>query len=243
MTDTGSTPGDNTYATFVGSRLQYPGQNPITYDPSTPAAIFGASWTYQLPFGKGRTFANKINTPTDLFIGGWTFSGNLRYTDGTALQIDALSPFVEDFGYQNAYGPPEAFANYVGGNPHGHWSGKYNPYTDSCPGVLNGTNSATGCYFNPAAFTSPGFFAFGNTASALPWLRGFTQGSESLELGKTLPIHERLNFDLSGDFVNPFNIVRWANPGTFAVGIPGFGQVTNTQGSPRQIQINMKVRF
>ena len=238
----GST-GDNTYATFVGSRLQYPGQNPITYDPSTPAAIFGASWTYQLPFGKGRTFANKINTPTDLFIGGWTFSGNLRYTDGTALQIDALSPFVEDFGYQNAYGPPEAFANYVGGNPHGHWSGKYNPYTDSCPGVLNGTNSATGCYFNPAAFTSPGFFAFGNTASALPWLRGFTQGSESLELGKTLPIHERLNFDLSGDFVNPFNIVRWANPGTFAVGIPGFGQVTNTQGSPRQIQINMKVRF
>ena len=93
------------------------------------------------------------------------------------------------------------------------------------------------------AFTSPGFFAFGNTASALPWLRGFTQGSESLEFGKTIPIHKRLNFDLSGDFVNPFNIVRWANPGTFAVGIPGFGQVTNTQGSPRQIQINMKVRF
>ena len=243
MTDTGSTPGDNTYATFVGSRLQYPAQNPITYDPSTPATIFGTSWTYQLPFGKGRTFANKINTPTDLFIGGWTLSGNLRYTDGTALQIDALSPFIEDFGYQNVYGPPEVFANYVGGNPHGHWSGKYNPYTDNCPGVLNGTNSAAGCYFNPAAFTSPGFFAFGNTASALPWLRGFTQGSESLEFGKTLPIHKRLNFDLSGDFVNPFNIVRWANPGTFAVGIPGFGQVTNTQGSPRQIQINMKVRF
>ena len=57
----------------------------------------------------------------------------------------------------------------------------------------------------------------GNTQEALPWMRGFTQGSESLELGKTIPIHERFNFDLSGDFVNPFNIVRWANPSTLWV--------------------------
>ena len=35
--------------------LQYPGENPVTIDPQNPAAIFGTSFSYQLPLGKGRT--------------------------------------------------------------------------------------------------------------------------------------------------------------------------------------------
>jgi hypothetical protein len=245
---------DNTYSSIGIDLMQYPGQNPVAYDGATPAAIFGASWTYQLPFGKGRTFANKINTPTELFIGGWALSGSLRYTDGAALQIDSLNFDAAALGY-NTLSAPIQFADYNGGNPHGHWSGKFNPYKDN---YFNTTpNPTTGL----PPFSAPGLslggppVVLGNTQEALPWMRGFTQGSESLELGKSFPIHERFNFDLSGDFVNPFNIVRWANPST-TVGLsiatpngpipftlPSFGVVTGTQGNPRQIQINMKVRF
>jgi hypothetical protein len=63
-----------------------------------------------------------------------------------------------------------------------------------------------------------------------------------------MPIRERLQFDLSADLVNPFNIVRWTDPSTLIIpNVPAnynpFGQVTSTQGSARAIQINGKIRF
>lgn len=231
---------DNTYSSIGIDLMQYPGQNPVAYDPGTPAATFGVSWNYQLPFGKGRAFLNKIPAPADLVLGGWSLSGTLRYTDGTAMQIDAFNFFAATFGY-NTLGAPIEFANYNGGNPHGKWSGKFDPYKDN---YFNTTpDSKTGLTpFSAPTPTGTNLIAFGNTQEALPWMRGFTQGSEALEFGKTIPIHERLNFDLSGDFINPFNIVRWANPANL-VGIPTFGTVTGTQGTPREIQINAKIRF
>ncbi len=238
MTNAGG--GDNTYSSIGIDILQYPGQNPVTYDPGTPATTFGASWTYDLPFGKGRTFGTNVNRATDLALGGWTLSGTVRYTDGAALQINAFDFFASALGY-NTLGAPLEFANYNGGNPHGHWSGKFNPYTDN---YFNTTpNSTTGLApFSAPTPTGGNLLALGNTQPFLPWMRGFTQGSESLEFGKTIPLHERLNFDLSVDFVNPFNIVRWADPSTL-VGIPTFGTVTGIQGTPRTIQINGKLSF
>ena len=97
-------------------------------------------------------------------------------------------------------------------------------------------------YFNSAAFGSPASFEFGNTKEYNSWIRGFTQGSEALEIGKTVPIHERLKFDIGADFVNPFNIVRWADPGNL-VGGGTFGAVSGTQGTPREIQMNAKINF
>ena len=94
---------------------------------------------------------------------------------------------------------------------------------------------------NPA-FTSPASFTFGNTQEYNSWIRGFSQGSEALNFGKTIPIHDRLKFELSADLVNPFNIVRWANPATL-LGSSTFGTVTGIQGTARQIQFNGKIRF
>jgi len=219
--------GSTTYASSFGSILQYPGQRPVTVDPLNPAAIFGASFSYQLPFGQGRTFMNNAPAVVDGVLGGWTVSGSFRYTSGAAQQIEAFNFFAADLGY-NVFGAPIEYANYVGGNPKGSWSGKFNPVKD--------------VYFNSAAFSSPASFAFGNTQEYDSWIRGFSQGSEALSIAKTIPIHERLKFDLGADFVNPFNIVRWADPADL-FGIPTFGTVTGIQGTPRTIQINGKIRF
>lgn len=228
MTNSGGA-GNLTYASSFGSIIQYPGDNPVTIDPQNPAAIFGTSFSYQLPVGKGRKFMNQAPAAVDTVLGGWTISGTLRYTSGNALQINAFNFFASTLGYNTAVlGLPFEFANYVGGNPHGTWSGKFNPAKDK--------------YLNSAAFASPAPFTLGNTSSYLSWVRGFSQGSEALSVQKTIPVHDKLNFDLGADFVNPFNIVRWANPATL-VGTPTFGAVTGTQGTPRQIQINGKIRF
>ncbi|MGA2572039.1 MAG: TonB-dependent receptor [Terracidiphilus sp.] len=219
--------GSTTYASSFGSILQYPGQNPVTIDPQNPAAILGASFSYELPFGKGRMLMKTAPAAVDAVLGGWTVSGSFRYTSGAALQIEAFNFFASNLGY-NVFGAPIEYANYVGGNPKATWSGKFNPYKN--------------VYLNSTAFSSPASFALGNTQEYNSWIRGFSQGSEALEVGKTISIHERFKFDLGADFVNPFNIVRWSDPSNL-LGGGTFGVVSGTQGTPREIQMNAKIRF
>jgi hypothetical protein len=228
MTNASGT-GSTTYASAYGSILQYPGENPVTIDPQNPASIFGTSFSYQLPVGKGRKFMSSAPAVADSILGGWTVSGSLRYTSGAALQIDAYNFFSSNLGYNTAtYGLPYSYANYVGGNPHATWSGKFNPAKD--------------VYLNESAFATPASFTLGNTKQYNSWIRGFSQGSEAIEVGKTIPIHDRLNFELKGDFVNPFNIVRWSDPST-VVGSGTFGVVSDIQGNARQIQISGALHF
>ncbi len=221
--------GSSTYASSYGSVLQYPGENPVTIDPQNPAAIFGTSFSYQLPVGKGRSFMKTAPIVVDSILGGWTVSGSFRYTSGAALQIDAFNFFASNLGYNTSSLPiPYVYANYVGGKPHATWSGKFNPEKD--------------VYLNSAAFATPAPFTLGNTRQYNSWIRGFSQGSEALQVGKTISIYERLKFELNADFVNPFNIVRWADPST-VVGGGTFGVVSGIQGTARQIQINGALRF
>lgn len=170
---------------------------------------------------------NHAPAVADVVLGGWTISGSLRYTSGAALQIDAFNSLAQNLGYSSL--APYAYANYLGGKPLGTWSGKFNP----------GRGDR---YFNSKAFAAPAPYTFGNTQQYNSWIRGFSHGSEALELSKSIPIYERLKFDLSADFVNPFNITRWGDPATVA-GIPTFGAVTSTQTGARQIQINGALRF
>jgi len=218
--------GNTVYSNFAEGALQYPGYNPLIIDPGTPAATFSTSLSYQLPFGKGRTFLNSASRLTDVILGGWTLSAFLRYQSGAALQIRAINPFATTLGYSLA--APFEYANYTGAPVYSTYSGSFDPSKDT--------------YLNPAAFANPAPFTFGNTARYLSWARGFWQKSESIEVGKTFSISERFKFEFSADLVNPFNIVRWADPSTLA-GVPTFGTVTNIQGTPRTIQLNSRLRF
>ena len=109
LTDSAGTPGSTTYSSSFGSILQYPGQNPVTVDPLNPAAIFGTSLSYELPFGKRRTFMSSAPAAVDAVLGGWTVSGSLRYTSGAAMQIEAFNFFAGNLGY-NVFGAPIEYA-------------------------------------------------------------------------------------------------------------------------------------
>jgi len=218
--------GNTTYANFAEGALQYPGLNPTAIDPGVSAATFGANFSYELPFGKGKQFLKSASRLTDSVLGGWTVSGFLRYQSGAALQIWAINPFASTFGYSEF--APAVYANYVGGSAYEKTDmSNWNPYAD--------------VYLNPAAFQSPALFAFGNTARYLTWVRAPWLKSESLSIRKGFPIAEKVTFSLGADFVNPFNIVRWGSPATL-VGIPTFGTITSTQGA-RTIQLNAIVKF
>jgi hypothetical protein len=88
---------------------------------------------------------------------------------------------------------------------------------------------------------TPPLYEFGNTAPTLDWVRGFTQKAESLSLGKSFPIKERLHGQFRADINNPFNFVRWSNPnGSFTSA--DYGRVTGS-AEGRKIQLYLSIDF
>lgn len=45
------------------------------------------SGIYELPFGKGRRFANSLPGAVDLFVGGWQLNGIITWQSGQALNF------------------------------------------------------------------------------------------------------------------------------------------------------------
>jgi len=210
---------------FTNNSAQYPldRDSGISVDSTSVPAVFGLTWTYDLPFGEGRRLANFSNPIAKRLVSGWAFNGFLRYQSGNALSIGGGNNTLSTLGYNGKT------ANYLGGattlatNPR-----DFEPSKDR--------------YLNAAAFGIPGQFAFGNLAPTLDWLRGFTVKSESVQLSKNTRINERMGLELSLDLANPFNFHRWLNPSTSISDSLNFGRVTGA-GNGRAAQISANLKF
>ncbi|HEY1336196.1 MAG TPA: TonB-dependent receptor [Bryobacteraceae bacterium] len=202
---------------------QYTAYRPITYSGDSPPHTFVVNASYDLPFGPKRKFLNSKNPFLGAVVGGWNLAGYFRYTDGSALSFTA-SNNLSILGYGSK------FANYVAGVPI---FGQTNP-RDFDPQVDR--------YFAPAgAFVTPPLYEFGNTAPTLDWVRGFTQKAESISMGKTFPIKERLHSQFRIDVNNPFNFVRWNNPNTSFTSAD-YGRVTSS-AEGRKVQLYLTLEF
>lgn len=56
-----------------------------------------ANWVWQLPFGHGQAFANRVGKVLNALIGGWQLSGLARWTSGFPGQVDNGSYFPTDW--------------------------------------------------------------------------------------------------------------------------------------------------
>ena len=218
----------NSYFTWMKSMTNNAAQYPLDRDSgigvdfAAVPAVFGATWTYELPFGRGRKFGSGAGPILHRLIGGWSVNGFVRYQSGYALNISAPNTL-------SALGYSIKNANYISGSP----TAVTNP-RDFDP--------ATSRYLNASAFGIPGNFEFGNLANRLDWLRGFTSKAESLQLAKRTRITERLGVDLGVDFNNPFNFHRWADPATNIADSLNFGRVT-AAAEGRAVQLNARITF
>jgi hypothetical protein len=100
-------------------------------------------------------------------------------------------------------------------------------------------NDVTTGYFNRSALASPGG-GFGNLARNS--LRGPRQMRFDLALSKETRLTERLNLELRFEGFNVFNNVNFALP-SGDISDSEFGQITNTVGGPRTLQIGARIRF
>jgi hypothetical protein len=207
--------------------------NQSVLDPRHPLIDYGrsaldfrhqgsGSFSYELPFGKGKTFGGGLTGVADKLAGGWQLNGIV-----TLLSGFPVTPLVgtNRSGNGNTFNPDRP--NY---NPNFHGP------------VITGRVDQ---WFNPNAFSLPPLGTWGSVGRGV--LDGPGLAEIDLSLFKTIPITEstKLLFRAEG-----FNIANRPNFGVPNFLIfsgdsisPSAGQITNTVTSSRQIQFGLKLMF
>ncbi|MGA2596982.1 MAG: carboxypeptidase regulatory-like domain-containing protein [Bryobacteraceae bacterium] len=180
------------------------------------------SGTYELPFGKGRRWANNFGTLGDRLVSGWQFN--------TIVTLLSGFPFTPQIG-SNRSGDGDTR------NPD---RPSLNP-AFSGPVVLGNPNQ----WFNPNAFVQPAAGTYGDLGRGVysgPGLAGV-----DASLFKDTAIAERLNLQFRAEFFNVLNHPNFGTPNAtvFSSGAisPSAGLITTTATTSRQIQFGLKLIF
>ncbi len=184
------------------------------------------SYSYDLPVGKGRRFLSNANTATQTLLGSWRLSGIHNYQSGYPLTITSNTQTDLFSGTERA--------NIVSGVP------LVNPAYHGDPAVP---------YINPAAFTRPAPFTFGNSPKEIPWLRLPPLLEEDITLSKDFPLfREGQKLSFSASAFNIGNRVQFgSNGGSPGLGRnvdqAGFGMLTTQANNAREVQLSLRLAF
>jgi hypothetical protein len=188
------------------------------------------AWTYDLPFGKGKKFANQGGAVNEL-AGGWKIAAVQKYQSGTPLTVGMPGGSWTSgifAGYEGATGEGIIRPNTVPGQSFNGLHGKF-VYGQSVR-------------FNSAAFTAPANFTFGDAPKAL-YVRELFNKSEDFNVTKAIPMFtERVHTDFRVEFFDVFNRHQFSGFNN-TVGTPGFGQASGVAYGPRNMQASLRFVF
>jgi hypothetical protein len=205
-------------------------QAALNYGPSNfdVRQAFKGYVVYELPFGKGKQFANN-NSVADAIIGGWQLSATVVDTSGNPFQPTTGGSLYTHAGTQYPNRVAGVSTTPAGGKSWQHW-------------------------FNEAAFSQPAAGAFGTVQRnplVGPALHGF-----NLSGGKEFALPwEGIKFQLRCDATNAFNhpsfsAVQSGNNGGFGLtgggpGLPFSGNtvLSNTTIGGRDVQLSGRLTF
>jgi hypothetical protein len=180
------------------------------------------NYTYALPIGSGKKLRTGSNVVDKWIIGGWSVAGVHTYTAGTPIGIgtDLTLPTLTS-----------------------------NLRADRVPGVPMTTSTGCGSFdptvdrlLNPAAFSVPSGFTFGNTSRYIGNLRTCGYSNENVSFFKAFPIYgEKAKITFGIDMFNILNRVEWCGPNTDASNTSGFGTIGCTNGNQRLMQAHVRI--
>jgi hypothetical protein len=173
--------------------------------------VMTANYVYDLPFGKGKTLLGNAAGPLNLLVSGWQMSGILSVAAGEPYSVTFTSTVV---------GWPSSRADLVG-----------DPNVD---------NPTVGRWFNPAAFSVPGQFLYGNSARNLLFGPGYFTWDAGLF--KNTALTERLGLEFRAE---TFNLPNRANFGLPAsnISVPATVGLVNSAADARTFQFGLRLRF
>ncbi len=194
-------------------------------------SVLKFSYSYDLPFGRGKAMLGNIPKVLNAVIGGWRTNGIWQIADGRPLPITVSNGGtpLPTYGAQrpNLVGTPKR--NYAPG-----WQNSF--------------------FTNPDVFQLPAPFTLGTMPRTISSVRSPLFFSSDLSLNKQFllsSVHEGLNMELRIEAQNAFNhpLFSMGAPGpygssTLNVGDPNFGVITSMSPvGPRQVQLALKINF
>jgi len=180
---------------------------------------FSLSYSYDLPFGKGKSLLGDAGLATALLT-GWQTYGVITLQTGRPFTVALL---------------PE-FDNSNTGISNLGFLGNDRP---NLIGRAKLQNPTPELWFNTTAFAIPPFGSFGNSGRNIVDGPGFQNVNFSLI--KNTALWEAATIQFRTEFFNLFNHPNFGLPDNF-VGSPSFGRVLSAD-SPRRIQFGLKLLF
>jgi carboxypeptidase family protein/TonB-dependent receptor-like protein len=183
--------------------------------------VFQGTYTYELPFGKGRTFLSNMPKVLNYVVGGWETAGTVIWMSGR--------PFTVYSGINTLSNVVQSTADCNGCSRH--------------EGSLV-LESGRNFWFDAesrAKFSQPATGTIGNTGRNFFLAPNYFQWDSSLS--KRFRITERVSFDLRVDARNVLNNPSFDNP-TAVFTSTIFGRINDSvTNNARRIQLSGKLSF
>lgn len=175
---------------------------------------------YDIPHAFMLHYAYDVPWMKNRRLGGWSISGVHRYQSGNPIPIFMTNsmPLFNRVQRPNVAGAPLAT---------GLGNGDFRPNVDRV--------------INPAAFSDPGPYRFGNAAPYYQNLRNFFVMGEDFSVVKTTRVTERIASEFNVQFINAFNRHRFGEVDSNYRNA-SFGTV-KAATFPRFIQVGLRFRF
>nr|MCU0247040.1 hypothetical protein [Bryobacter sp.] len=189
------------------------------------------SYSYELPFGKGKKFLNSSNRLVDLLAGGWSIFAFHTYESGRPVVIGGPD-------LSRLAGASPSRASVVAG---------VDPRIDYAQAVQNARNWSPACnctppWFNTKAFSTTPEFVIPNGPRNMPNLRQDWTRNVDMNIEKRVRLTEKVGMMLQFRGFNVFNNVWFAGPnGT--VNSATFGSVTAVNSPARRLEVGAKINF
>lgn len=176
------------------------------------------SYSYDLPFGRGRAMLGNMPRWAEAIIGGWKTNGIWRIADGRPLTFSVAD-----------------------GNPIPTYGGQ-RPNIVGTPRRNHGSDWVDNYFVDNSVFQRPDDFTMGNAPRALGSVRSPWSFTTDLSLGKQFALREEMNFEVRIEARNAFNHPVFGTPDV-TVDDDNFGKITSTAVGPREMQLAIKFNF
>ncbi len=176
------------------------------------------SYSYDLPFGRGKAMLGNMPRWADAIVGGWKTNGIWRISDGRPLTFT-----VGD------------------GNPIPTY-GTQRPNLVGTPRRNHGKDWVDNYFADNTVFVRPDDYTLGNAPRALGNVRSPWHFTTDLSLGKQFAVREEMNLEFRIEAKNALNHPVFSSPNT-TVDDQNFGKIFQTSVGPREVQLAVKFNF
>jgi Carboxypeptidase regulatory-like domain len=192
-----------------------------------------ANWTWQLPFGVGRPFANSVGRGMDALIGGWNISGITRWSTGFPVNVAHGFEWPTNWqlsGEANTLSRPSTQRGIVSCDPNScSDNGNYNVFANRDTAI------------NSFDYPFPGQSGDRNTIRG----DGFFNADMSLTKTWKMPYNESHALMFRWDVFNVFNTKRFdvATASLELDSASTFGDYTHLLTTPRVMEFGLRYQF